>query len=718
MRRLALLFALASALAPAARAESKADLPAESKADLSADSSTIDYVTGEAVFKPNARLIDKGLLITADEIRFNQKTQIAIGTGHVVLTRIGDRLLADRLTYNRNNGTFTAQNLRAGRFPFYIEGPTAEGNQTEVVVHDATVIFREVGSWQPVIKAKTLTYSPGHYLRMASANLGIGNYLPVPVSRLGEDLAHQASIWNTTVEGGYRHTLGAYADLGMHIPLEAGLTAGPDVGLYTFRGIMLGPIANYDMAVGNGSMEGYLKSGYIYDLGKRYMDILDEPVPPSRAYIEWQHNQQVTPEVTLTGDINWSTDSEVTRDFHSKEFVPVQEPDNFLEAVYTGADYLGSVFTRFQPDNFYPVQERLPEIRFDLLPTAIGGGIYARFDTGIAHLEENPPAGGAHLETDRFDTFLGLARPFSYKGFLDLTPVVGGRYTQYWDTAGATNPGGTGRALGEVGLDADLKMSATFDYENPLWHIDGLRHLLTPTLSYRYIPNADKAADWIPPIDRSTFSNYLPVMELGDMRALDQLQAENVLRVGFNNTLQTRDKTYGSRDLLTFNVAEDFRFQRAAGQTDFSDIHAELTVTPARWLEVRVEDAVSTRRAAQRAMDTTVTVREGDVWSAGFGVGYLSDNYGSYYVPGLGSYPIVGLDVFHLEGRVRLNEEYEAFARGDYDARDHLFVSEFYGFSQKISNTWIVEYAVVFSSGPNNNQGHFGLNVTLNMTRF
>jgi LPS-assembly protein len=396
----------------------------------------------------------------------------------------------------------------------------------------------------------------------------------------------------------------------------------------------------------------------------------------------------------------------------------VQEPDNFLEAVYTGSDFLASIFTRFQPDSFYPVQQRLPEIRFDLLPTAVGGGIYVRLNSGIARLVEDPPLEGTHLASDRFDTFVGLTRPFSYKGIVDFVPVVGGRYTEYWDTVGAQNPGGTGRALGELGFDADLKMSAVFDYQNELWHIDGLRHLLTPTLSYRYIPDADKSADWIPPIDRSTFTNYLPIMELGDMRAVDQLQAENVLRVGINNILQTRDKTYGSRDLLTFDLAEDFRFERAPGQTDFSDIHADLIATPARWLELRVEDAVSTERAAQRAIDTDVIVHEGDVWMVRFGVGYLSDKYGTFYVPGLGYNPVVGVDTFHYEIRTRINEVYQVFTRGDYDARDHIYVDQYYGLDQKLSNTWNIEYAVYFAQGPNNEQGHFGFEVSLDLIRF
>jgi LPS-assembly protein len=718
MRRLALFLALAAGCAPAASAEPKAGTPAGSGADLSADSTYIDTATGDLVAKPNAKLVDTDLLLTADEIHYNQRTQVAVAIGHVVLTRIGDRILADTLTYNGTDGTFTARNLRIGRFPYYIQGKTAEGNRAEVVVHDATVSYREPGKWQPTIRATSLTYSPGHYLRLAGGNVGIGGFRPIPVSRAGQDLSHQTGFTDFSVDGGYRRNLGAYIDTALNIPVAQGATVGPDLGIYTFRGVMLGPTSTYDMTSNDFSATGYLKSGYIYDYGERYTDILGNPVPPNRAYVEWQNDMQFTDAFTLTGDVNWSTDSEVIRDFHSKEFVPIQEPDNYLEAVYTGDNYFASAFTRFQPDSFYPVQQRLPEIRLDIVPTAIGGGIYMRFDSGVAHLEENPPDGGTYLEADRFDTFIGFTRPFSYKGIVDFTPVIGGRYTEYWQTQGAADPGGVGRALGELGFDADLKMSAVFNYENPLWGIDGLRHLFTPTLSYRYIPDGDKDANFIPPIDRSTFTNYLPIMELGDMRAIDQLQAANVVRVGFNNTIQTRDKTYGSRDLVSFDVDEDFLFQPAPGQTDFSDLHVDLVATPAHWLELRLEDTVSPERFAQRAIDTTVTVREGEVWSAGIGVGYLSDKYGSFFVPGLGYNPIVGVDTYHYEARVRMNEEYEVFVRGDYDARDHLMVDQYYGITQRLSNTWTIQYAVYFSQGLNDNQGHFGMEVNLNLIRF
>jgi LPS-assembly protein len=725
MRRLALILACAAALAPALDAQNS-PAPASSKdgdngmgrINITADRMENEYGTGDTVLTGSAQMVDTDMLLTADKLIFHNKTQIAEATGHVVMTRIGDRILADSLTYNRADGSFTAKNIRIGRFPYYIEGQTAEGSRIEVVVHSATVTYREPGKWQPTIHARTLTYSAGRYLRLSGASVGLGAYRPIPVYHVGQDLSHQSSLADATFDGGYRRNLGPYLDTAFHLPVFDGASVGPDIGIYAFRGLMLGPVANYNVTSGNDTAIGYLKSGYIYDYGTRYTDILDNPVPPNRAYAEWHHDQQIGDNFTIDGDINWSTDSEVIRDFHSKEFVPVQEPDNYLEANYTGTNYFASVFTRFQPDAFYPVQQRTPEIRYDLLPTQIGGGLYVRFDAGFAHLEDVPPDGGTFLEADRFDAFFGVTRPFSYKGIFDVTPVLGGRYTEYSHTEGAAEAGGGSRALGEVGFDADLKMSAVFNYENPKWDIHGLRHLLTPTLSYRYIPEGNKDQAWIPEIDRSTFTNYLPIMELGDMRAIDQLQAANVLRVGINNTIQTRDKTYGSRDLMTFNVDEDFLFQRAPGQTDFSDIHLDATATPAHWLELRVEDTVSPRRAAQRAIDSTITVREGEIWSAGVGVGYLSDKYGTFFVPGLGYNPIVGVDTYHAEARVRLNEEYEVFVRGDYDARDHLFVDQYYGVTQRVSNTWILQYAVVFSQGLNDNQGHFGLEVNLNLIRF
>ncbi|OYV02301.1 MAG: hypothetical protein CFE26_22260, partial [Verrucomicrobiales bacterium VVV1] len=149
-------------------------------------------------------------------------------------------------------------------------------------------------------------------------------------------------------------------------------------------------------------------------------------------------------------------------------------------------------------------------------------------------LRERPPAGiGPRLVSDRADAYYALTRPFTPREWLTVTPTAGTRVTHYANTTGATAPGGYTRVLGEVGVDAALRASATYAYKNPQWKIDGLRHLVTPRLSYRYIPQGDLGRRFIPAIDRrEPLTSYLRPLGLGDQRSIDDLRATNTLRLG------------------------------------------------------------------------------------------------------------------------------------------------------------------------------------------
>jgi len=79
------------------------------------------------------------------------------------------------------------------------------------------------------------------------------------------------------------------------------------------------------------------------------LDVLGRPVPSHRGFVEWQHQQQLSENLTLTGELNYWRDSEVVRDFRLSEFLKVQQPDTYLESAYTGKNYFVSLFSRFQP---------------------------------------------------------------------------------------------------------------------------------------------------------------------------------------------------------------------------------------------------------------------------------------------------------------------------------------------------------------------------------
>ena len=670
--------------------------------DATADHSEYDLDSREWAGSGHASIRDGNSLLTADRIIWAEKTDAITAIGHVVLTSDRQRLLADRMVYHRNAGSFTAVNLRAGQYPFYIEGATAEGTMAEVTVHRAKVTYGEPGPWQPTIKAETIVFSPGHYLRLLGSLIGLGNSDFFPIPHFRQDLGKAGAVSDVSFEVGYRSFLGGTADLGVRLPVLPDTLVGGDVGVYTKHGVMVGPAATYQSADGSDDLKGSLESGYIRDSSsQRGVDVLGSPISEDRHFVDWKHQQQVTDNLTLDGQISWWSDSDVLRDFRPKEFYPVQMPDSFVESVYTGENSFLSAFARLRPNSYEAVQERLPELRYDQLPTAIGGGFYERTNLSAVSLVAWPPGGGPELASNRLDAFYGLTRPISPTDWFTFTPTVGGRVTNYSDTIGAAAPGGYTRAVGEVGFDAMLRSSGTFDYKNSLWDINGLRHLLTPHITYRYIPDADAGQRYIPNVDGQTFSTYLQPLDLGDIRAIDSLHRENTLRLGIDNTLQTREATYGSRDLITFNVADDLNFIRQPGEPDFSDIHIESTISPTPWLSYGVENIFSPETFTLREYDSSIILHDGDAWTLRLANDFLRHED----------------DAYLLDYRQRINEAYSGLFLVQYSARQNILTQVAAGLVENLSNTWKLRYLLTYNGGPNR-EGHFGFSVEVDTVKF
>lgn len=690
-------FLLALALAPAVQA---ADIQPEI---LPSPTSKVTYddATGEAIISGDARILYGSALLTADEIRYNARTGIALARGKAVLTDGPRRVLADVITFRLADRSFTVEHARFGEYPLYAEAASASGTKDEITLNHASVTFREPGPWQPSVSAGKIIYAPGQRLRAESAQVGVGGVRPIPFPKFQQSL-NESLLAYLSASAGFRSSLGAFGEIGLRVPLAPGLRLGGDFGFYTERGVMFGPGGRYDSETPGRDYHGRFRSGFINDHGDKLVDVLNRPVGENRAYVEWEHRQHLGESLTLTGQVNYWKDSAILRDFRPDAFFHVQEPDTFLESVYSAPNYFLSAFVRYQANSFQTVQERLPEIRFDLLPFAVGNGFYQRFNASAVHLREDPPLGGPELRSDRFDAYYALTRPFAPQEWLSFTPVVGGRVTHYANTRGAARDGGYTRLLGEFGFDAMLRASGNFDYQNRRWKIDGLRHLVTPRVNYRYMPGAERGRAWIPRIDRrQAFTTYLPILGLDATRNLDDLGPTNVLRLGIDNTLQTRDAKYGSRDLLVFNAAADLRFKRDRGVRDVSDIHSELVLTPTNWLQLDLYQSFSVQNFTLRELNSGITLRDGNFWSLRFANNYLRHQVEDYLI----------------EGRVRLNEIFDAQARLHYDARRSRFNQQSYGVVQNLDNTWRISYVVTLYSG-RQRESSFGFNVQVEALGF
>jgi LPS-assembly protein len=546
------------------------------------------------------------------------------------------------------------------------------------------------------VTADVITLAPGKSLRTEKAAAGIGHAQPFTLPRLEHNIAKPLPV-TVELEAGFRRTLGAFGDALLLLPVSPVLRVGADVGLYTSRGLMAGPAARYESEDQGESWSGFLRSGFIRDHGDRRGDVLGRPIPVDRGYAEWRHRQTIGPEVTLHAQLNWWKDSDVLRDFRPESFFPVQEPDTFVEAVHRGPDAITSLFFRFQPNDFQHVQRRLPELRYELLPRPAGGGFYHGFSASLSALRETPVGAGAALHSDRLDAVYEIMRPIVPVEWFTFMPVAGARFTHYANA----NAGSPTRWLGEAGFDAALRLSGTFDVKSERWRVDGLRHLLTPRLGYRWIPESTSGKTAIPRIDRESFATYLPPLGLAAARHVDDLRAAHTLRLSLDNTLQTRDAAHGSRDLIVANLAADLRFRRRPGERALSDLHAEIMTSPAGWLQADVYQSFSARTGALREFNSGITLRDGRDWSARVGNNFLRGE----------------LQDYTLHARRRVNEQLSALVRLQYDARRQRFNEQTYGVAHTLANTWIVTYSVSVFSG-RRRESNFGFDVRVDAVRF
>ncbi|MDR0353155.1 MAG: LPS assembly protein LptD [Opitutaceae bacterium] len=743
--------------------------PPANRPEFNAGSFDTDPATGDYVGTGDARLDYQDALLTADEIRYHPRTQTATARGHVELTRAGQRLVAGEITYRFPDQTFSATDIRLGEFPFYISGERANGTPSEITLANARITYTEPGPFAPALHAGTLVYGPDRRIRTQDTRLGLGPVTLLPLPRLNQPLGGTA-LSRTDARLGQRGNLGFFLGLGIETPMLEGVEAGAAAAFHTKRGLLIGPTATYDTTRPGGHAAGSLRTGYIHDYGDRLADVLARPIQSDRAFVAWTHHQNITENVSVFGEIHYWSDSEITRDFRADEFHRLQHPDNFLETNYTGRNYVISLLARAQLNPYHSVQQRLPELRFDLLPVASGLGIYQRLQLSAASLTDNAPAGAPTLDSNRLDGYYALERPVTLGDWASFTPILGGRLTHYADA----NPGdGTNhytRALGEIGFDASLRASGIFDYKNEQWRIDGLRHLVTPRLSYRYIPRADKGRPCIPAIDDRTFTTYLQPLGLGDQRYIDELRPANTLRIGLDQTLQTRHPEYGSRDLAMLNLAADLHFGNTAA-TAAAQRTGTAAATAAAAAQRSGNTATATAASATAATSaataaTTATAASAATAATATGAGArsaarrnarrLSDLYAEFalmpatwlrfdFFTSLDSRDIIlrefnagltlhdgerwsltlsneylrdQIEEYVGEFRYRFNEVWRGYLRLHYDARETRFNERTIGLIQNIANgLWTIRYGMTLYDG-NTRESDFGFNINITIARF
>jgi hypothetical protein len=251
---------------------------------------------------------------------------------------------------------------------------------------------------------------------------------------------------------------------------------------------------------------------------------------------------------------------------------------------------------------------------------------------------------------------------------------VGGRLTYYGEASG---PGGTNdeayRGVFNTGAEVSFKASRVWpDAQNKLLAVQGLRHIVEPSVNYVYVPQPHPGPPQLPQFDYELPSLRLLPIEYPDYNAIDSIDSQNVIRFGLRNRLQTKR---GGRveNLLSWDVYTDWRLRTRTNQTTFADLYSDLIFRPRSWITLESQTRYDIDRGVFRLAFHNLTLQPNDNWSWGLGHWYLRDDF-SPSLTALGQ----GNNLIRSTLFYRLNENWALRASQHFEARTGRMEEQFY----------------------------------------
>ncbi len=666
---------------------------------LSSDQAIVfDSAAQSTIARGNATLTHQGLTVIADEIRYFAPQNKANAEGNTRLHYGNFRLVGQGLVYEVDSKRTTSESFRLGAPPLFAEGNGFSGTRDKITVEKVILHFGEPSPVGLNIKADKANVYPEDRVEAENVTFRIGKFRIFKLPHYRQSVDTLAILLSAKL--GYRDNLGAYFRSNSLFPVSENLRAGAVLDTYTKRGLLVGPALEWRLERPDNRAVFQLESGYINDSGDRGRDLQGQPVDKDRYFLALHHQQEVGGQLSINALLNAWSDSEILRDFRPDQFRHNQQPDNFVETVYRGENFFLTGFVRFAPNDFQNIQERLPEIRFDWMPSQIfQSDFYQSFSASYVRLEEETINLMPELESDRLDFFYTLYKPIEIRKWLHLLPVASTRLTHYADTLGSGDS--FTRVMGEFGLDVEMKAHATWEYQNERWGIDGLRHLVKPVARWRYLPGGNNGNTEIIPIDREVFSTSLPPVSLANIRNIDDLTDLHVLRLGVENLLQTRDGDYGSRNLVELNFYQDILFSANPGEDEWSNFFTQLNIQPIDWFSFGLYNKMNTEQLTSEETRTRFRLSDGDIWVLSLETDSLQRQINQY-----------DIDFFY-----KFNERWAFRSRWRIDTRRDDLTEQIYAIRHRIANTWDIEYQLVFHEGSSREDG-FNFNIRVSLLSF
>jgi LPS-assembly protein len=613
--------------------------------------------------------------MTADRGTVNQKTGDAVAEGNVRIERAGQVWEGEKVEFNFITGKLAAESFRTGQTPFFVQGDVVSGEQKAGVYVGINSLVTTDDYAQPgySIRAKTIVIVPGEYIEARNATLYLGNVPVFYFPYFRRSLRQHSNYW--VIVPGYRSLDGPYLLTSYNWYWNERLGGALHIDGRAKRGVGVGPDLDWHLPRFGDGKAGYY---FIHDVDPGE-DAFGRPIDSDRQRAFLTHLAEPRTNLTARLAVRYQSDARITHDFFESEYRENVQPSSFLEVNQLWSNVSVDLLARPQVNPFFETVERLPDVKITAFRQQIGPTpIYYESESSAGYYRRSFADGTTNsfpfgITNDyaaaRADTFHQFVMPLTLFGWLNLTPRVGGRFTHYTQANGrGATTDEEDRAVFNTGAELSFKASRLWrGAQSKFWEIDGLRHIVEPSFNYVFVPHPTRSPRELPQFDYELPSTRLLPIEFPDYNAIDSIDAQNVLRLGLRNKLQTKRHDI-VQNMVNWALYTDWRLNPRRDQGTFADVFSDMDLRPFSWLTINSEVRYDVDEGALKIADHRAIIAPNDVWSVSLGHRYIRDD------PLLG----IGNNLFVTTIYYRFNENWATRVSHHFEARDGTLEEQYY----------------------------------------
>ncbi|MDD5155434.1 MAG: LptA/OstA family protein [Candidatus Omnitrophica bacterium] len=546
---------------------------------------SVEYATdkNEATASGNVVVVSGDTRLSCQKMTINTETKDAQAEGNVRIEDPKGIIEGSRATYNFQTKSGIIFNANFKSAPFFGQAQKIEKiSDAEFIALKGYATTCSFDHPHYRLSSKKVDFFPHDKIEIRGTGLYVGDvpilYLPQYVHSFKDPLMH------VQLMPGTKKDWGAYMLSAWRYQITDNVTGRVYFDWRQKLGLAEGFGANYTTPnIGKGDLKYY----YAYEDDKSQP--AGDPNKFRRYMLRWRHKWDIDNQTNVVSEYykivdskrkQLGTDYNILKDYFPREYEKDEFPLSYALFHHSFGYSSADILVQPRTNSWYTQLEKLPEVKYSIPSMEIGDTLLY-FDNNSSFAQYNSAPDGPHYT--RLDTTNKFSRPLRV-AFVNLTPFVASRQTYYdKDVNGNTIPP---RTVFYAGADASTKFYRVFNVHSNFLRLDinGLRHIITPTIAYTY--------------------NHTPTIlnsKLKQIDSVDAITASNAATLQLSNKLQTK-REGKSVDLVDILVTTNYNFK--PNTTDkhggnLSDFLYRIKLLPYSWM--RFEATATYNRSVPRS---------------------------------------------------------------------------------------------------------------------